>query len=218
MDFTNLRYYFQHCWNCGSLSWSLTTLCHTCFLKLEDEVKSSQCGKNIESFPLYCLLELNSKNGIGFQWIYSLKRSQCHRKNFSMAAELLIRQAVINYQNLQGYVFITPPSSHSVDLTLRIAEQLNSSFYNNLHDPVPTTTGLFSKLKKTKKSQKNLNIIQRRMKEYLWDGPSLTNEKVIFVDDVVTTGSTALAAWEAIGKPKDFKIWCLGYRPKLKNN
>jgi predicted amidophosphoribosyltransferase len=35
---------------------------------------------------------------------------------------------------------------------------------------------------------------------------------IIFVDDVVTTGSTARAAWRALGKPRDFAVWALAQR------
>lgn len=38
------------------------------------------------------------------------------------------------------------------------------------------------------------------------------SKKVIFVDDVVTTGATALAAWKTLGKPRDFAVWSLAYR------
>lgn len=35
---------------------------------------------------------------------------------------------------------------------------------------------------------------------------------VIFVDDIVTTGSTARAAWRTLGKPRDFAVWALAQR------
>lgn len=35
---------------------------------------------------------------------------------------------------------------------------------------------------------------------------------VIFVDDVVTTASTARAAWRTLGKPRDFAVWALAQR------
>jgi predicted amidophosphoribosyltransferase len=35
---------------------------------------------------------------------------------------------------------------------------------------------------------------------------------IIFVDDVVTTGSTARAAWRTLGKPRDFAVWALAQR------
>lgn len=36
-----------------------------------------------------------------------------------------------------------------------------------------------------------------------------------FIDDVITSGATAEAAWLAIGKPADFEVWTLICRPKL---
>ena len=38
---------------------------------------------------------------------------------------------------------------------------------------------------------------------------------VLFVDDVVTTGSTGLSAHKALGQPVNFAIWSLFYRPSL---
>lgn len=38
---------------------------------------------------------------------------------------------------------------------------------------------------------------------------------VIFVDDVVTTGSTVLAAWRALGEPQGFEAWCMAHQPML---
>ncbi len=40
----------------------------------------------------------------------------------------------------------------------------------------------------------------------------MKNQVVILVDDIITTGSTALKAYEALGSPKDFELWCLACR------
>lgn len=37
----------------------------------------------------------------------------------------------------------------------------------------------------------------------------------VFVDDVITTGSTAMAAYMALGDPDQFEVWTLVCRPKL---
>lgn len=42
--------------------------------------------------------------------------------------------------------------------------------------------------------------------------PSIAKRTVIFVDDVIVTGSTARAAYEALGRPPRFMTWCLADR------
>lgn len=37
-------------------------------------------------------------------------------------------------------------------------------------------------------------------------------KQVVFVDDVVTTGATAKAAWTTLGKPREFAVWALAFR------
>jgi predicted amidophosphoribosyltransferase len=37
-------------------------------------------------------------------------------------------------------------------------------------------------------------------------------KQVVFIDDIVTTGATAKAAWKTLGKPRDFAVWSLAQR------
>jgi len=41
------------------------------------------------------------------------------------------------------------------------------------------------------------------------------NKQLIFVDDIITTGSTAYAAYVALGRPKDFFVMTVANRPWL---
>lgn len=43
------------------------------------------------------------------------------------------------------------------------------------------------------------------------------NTKIIFVDDLITTGVTATAAYLALGRPKDFEVWTIFWRPSVLN-
>jgi len=42
--------------------------------------------------------------------------------------------------------------------------------------------------------------------------PGKTFTNVIFVDDVITTGATARAAWLSLGRPERFVVWSLARR------
>jgi hypothetical protein len=63
------------------------------------------------------------------------------------------------------------------------------------------------------KGQKGLDRVERTKVHLEWTGEA--PESVIFVDDVITTGATASAAWRALGKPMDFQVWCLVERALL---
>ncbi|WP_413576339.1 hypothetical protein ACLVWU_18325 [Bdellovibrio sp. HCB290] len=48
----------------------------------------------------------------------------------------------------------------------------------------------------------NSSMVSEFWSEALW----------VFADDIVTTGSTALAAYEALGRPPHFEAWALAHR------
>ncbi len=67
--------------------------------------------------------------------------------------------------------------------------------------------------------QKRLSLASRDMKRFaLKDGIEtdvLKMHKFVFVDDVITSGATGKAAYQALGCPEGFMIWTLFDRPKL---
>lgn len=66
------------------------------------------------------------------------------------------------------------------------------------------------------RAQKHLSRYARVHRQYQHDvilSPDhWQDQSIVFVDDVVTTGSTAKSAYLALGCPRDFEIWCLAKR------
>ncbi len=63
-------------------------------------------------------------------------------------------------------------------------------------------------------SQKSKTISERqKIVFHATDHP--THKHVIFIDDIVTTGATALAAKKALGRTQGFEVWCLAHRRQL---
>lgn len=61
--------------------------------------------------------------------------------------------------------------------------------------------------------------IERSERRFLLKDPR-TNQNAcrgpfLFADDVITTGSTAIAAYMALGDPSDFEVWTMVNRPRL---
>ncbi len=69
-------------------------------------------------------------------------------------------------------------------------------------------------------SQKKRTRLQRERTTIAWAenftqadfNAKCAGKHVIFVDDVVTTGSTVRAAWRTLGRPRDFAAWALAQR------
>jgi predicted amidophosphoribosyltransferase len=66
--------------------------------------------------------------------------------------------------------------------------------------------------KGTRVAQKHLDKWQRQSVEITADEKISDGQAVIFVDDVVTTGATAKAAYLALGRPKNFFVIALASR------
>jgi predicted amidophosphoribosyltransferase len=65
------------------------------------------------------------------------------------------------------------------------------------------------------KSQKQQSLMERQKRELVATEPLPQQKQIIFVDDVITSGATAFAAWKALLSPKHFQVWTIASRPKL---
>ena len=65
----------------------------------------------------------------------------------------------------------------------------------------------------TRAAQKQLSRGARRGRRFVRSCETLPRDaSLILVDDVITSGATAEAAFRALGRPANFRVWCLADR------
>ena len=62
--------------------------------------------------------------------------------------------------------------------------------------------------------QKDKDLQERIERRFITKSPLIPNQKYIFTDDIVTSGSTAKAAYLALGKPDHFMVWSIFWKRK----
>ena len=67
--------------------------------------------------------------------------------------------------------------------------------------------------RKTLDPQKTLSLQQRHHIQMKAIEDIDSQSVIIFCDDLVTTGATAQSAWRALGKPSNYFVWAIAYRP-----
>lgn len=120
----------------------------------------------------------------------------------------------------RDWIVISPPSRRRglrLDHAGRLAERLahNSASVLRFEESVfdhASATGLFGSQKtKSRGDRTKLEFtIVPHVKQRIERA-----EGFLLIDDVVATGSTAMAAWKALGKPRAFEVWAIAHRSRL---
>jgi predicted amidophosphoribosyltransferase len=166
-------------------------------------------------FPVYSLFTWNQKTeALVRPLLHSFKGGRAFRATRLFADALAYETACEIGSSLAPPCFVHPPSSgpsrndHSWLLTSVLSA----------HWP---GTGILCLKQKDGElgSQKGKTAQERRLKRYERVDPcenfSSPGTSWIFVDDVITSGSTAMAAYMALGDPDRFTVLSLICRPKL---
>lgn len=97
-----------------------------------------------------------------------------------------------------------PPSENGSDHALEWAKTLSKVFNVEMKSVL---------LRKTEKKQGLKRLKDRKKLEFSVKSEIDTEKVVVFVDDLITSGNTARAAYEALGKPTHYEVWTLACRP-----
>jgi predicted amidophosphoribosyltransferase len=204
--------FFQHCRLCQSPVFKRQTLCLSCLQLRFDEARRGDSEAlwpdHWRQFPLLILGPYNNSNIS--KWIQGLK-GPWQKGDFQQIAELWLELRIGRAPLDSRETWIIPAPSRSKngrDHAFYLGQQLAlKTGWNLVHHWAP---------QRETRAQKNLTKTQREAREWDWDGPPLPIHcRVIFVDDVLTTGSTAEGVWKALGRPDEYEIWCIAYQPRL---
>lgn len=219
--------WFRSCPHCGSIWPPIDLFCEKCyqclcFLKnTSDEAR--QPGY---PFPVYSVFNWSEQNKLIIgRFVHAFKRGWCAATARCFAECMLHafplgggpKQICFPYSK-------SAPSDHAWLLAHSIAVAGGPLF----EPPIPLMREVkrdragkrfFSGHKgvtQKRKSASDRSMI--RFESVRSDGVekfSNATSSIIFVDDVITTGASAMAAYMALGSPKSFSVWVLASRPKL---
>ncbi len=210
-NFTKLfRSFAFPCLHCGSLQCSTAQLCADCFATLGKFQSEELHFYNEAPYPIYALYEWNPGESDVLSTLFlSMKGSRSERKWKNMAPYFSRKRWSDEVCDLPIRFVPAPSSSGSPDHAYFWGKALAEQFQGELVSCL---------IKTGKRHQRGASRRQRQRLRIEVDEKysGLLNESTevlwVFVDDILTTGSTAHAAYEALGSPPHFEVWVLGRR------
>ncbi len=195
------------CAYCGSF-YSKETVCEFCWAELPWRNPNSEAviiDASSVCLKVHSLLDWEpDRSPVCSVFILSLKGG-LSKSSFDRLAAQFVKKGMLQNSDGRKLVIVPAPSrTQSFDHALALAESLAAVFAAKAVNCLKTTA---IESQKTKgKGARSLLVMESCEKFSQFDG------KVIFVDDVVTTGSTAKAAYIALGRPSNFEVWSIAYR------
>lgn len=202
--------YFRHCALCGEFWGKIDLFCGVCFkthifskLLTNDHPNFAQMDY---SFPVFSLFRWTKQNAafdsIGFM-VKRLK-GNCPNPFFEKMAMLFVQERSRRGRLLEPVFIPAPPTkSGEKDHAYYWAQELAKHW----------KTEIFSCLEhSSERPQKTKKKLERQRVFTLSSDLIPKNRTIIFCDDVITTGSTAKAAFQALKKPELFEVWTIACR------
>lgn len=129
-------------------------------------------------------------------------------------ARALVRKLLVHFDflNMKNLVFVPAPARNTleIDHASSFAEELSKVLGGEVW-PLLRRISV--------EEQKGLVLEERKRARLLIENNQLLqpHHQVLFIDDLIVSGSTANAAYLALGKPRKFAVLTLASRPRLQN-
>lgn len=227
--------WFRSCSICASTLPPVDLMCESCWQTFETNMNY---GDNLLQsgypFPVYSLMTWNEPNDrLARLTIKGQKQGNAYQATRKLMELFSFQRQWPKENGLP--IFVHPPSAsgrpdHSALLATQLAciwggLPLALQWKKSTKEPIASgplggLSHALAKARLTAINQKDRSATERserRFEELDMATFTLPSTRWIFVDDVITTGATAMAAYMALGSPECFETWTLVCRPKLAN-
>lgn len=199
-----IREHLSACARCRSLRAPIQIFCQSCW-QLAREFRNDEQSLLQRAYPLrvYSLYTWYDQfDSVIRPLIYALKAGIIQKPWQHFAQDLIFKRNQLGF--IVAEVVVLPPRQNKFDHAWYWANAI-ADFLK-----VPVLDCLESE----DRTQKSLSLALRQNREMNRIGPDVSHLKMIFVDDTITSGATALAAYAALGSPEHFEVWTLVARPR----
>lgn len=210
----SLMKYLRACAVCQTYFPPTEWLCTMCWKAMEREYLCSENSYRVErTLPHLRLMDWHEDNHQLIKYfVNSLKQGGPDFIFKRLGLEMFSRFLQFNFWNKEILpVFVPAPSRTKIreDHAFKLAEALSFYFGGKLKELLSRKNSC--KAQKSKSKQKR-SLIQMESKTFPKD------ETFVFVDDVLTTGSTARAAFQALNKPQNFFVFTLVWKKPVQDD
>jgi predicted amidophosphoribosyltransferase len=205
----------RSCSICAAILPPVDVVCETCWERLA-RIKNSPDGPRSllqggYNFPVYSLFTWTPETDLLLRpLVHSLKKGWAPSAVDRFAEWFCFERSRAGKISANSVV---PAPSSSFDHAKSWAEALGSRLERPIVDVLQKAPDQV-RFQRTRSATERAEL-RFQLKTPGKEGQNAYRGPHLFVDDVITTGSTAMAAYMALGDPSHFEVWTMVNRPRL---